>query len=215
MNSPTPRARAVTRLKKSKIALILAAARVIYSAMLAEALRFTAPVPTLVMLLAQITALDLAEQAIARSPRGTATPVRNAARDTLWASLKSLQSYVQTVADADLANGFAIIKSAGFDVALHSTRDKPILAAELMGFPGMVKLVANAHALTGGATKRATYNWEYSLDGGHTWLSVPGTPLAKTTVSGLPVMTNVSFRVSVTLGGVMAPWAQSVTIPVH
>jgi hypothetical protein len=215
MNSPAQPSHAVLRLKKDKIAMILAFARVVYAAMLAEAARFTAPVPTLVLLLAQINALDLAQQAIARSPRGTATGPRNTARDALWASLRSLQHYVQTLADADAPNSFAIIKSAGFDVALTTARDKPVLAADLTGFPGGVKLVANARALTGGSQKAATYNWAYSLDGGHTWVPVPGTPKATTTVSGLPVMSTVSFRVSVTLGDTMEPWAQSVTIPVH
>ena len=215
MNPTVHPARAALYVKKPQFVLVLTVARVIYAALREEVARFPLPVPTLGVLLAQITALDLAQQALPRSPHGAATAARNAARDLLWTSLRSLQSYVQTVADADVANSVAILTSAGFQVARIPARDKPVLAAILAGMPGVVKLVANARVLSGGLRTRTVYHWEYSLDGGHTWVAAPVTTSAHTIVRGLPVMTTVSFRVGVTLANVTQPWAQSVTIPVH
>jgi hypothetical protein len=216
MSTPTLRARTSLPCKKSsKIPVLLACARVIYAAMLAQAARFPAPIPTLVRFLALINALDLAEQALATSARGTAIAPRNSAREALWVSLRSLQSYVQGVADANLADGVPIIKSAGFDVAKQTPHDKPVVAAALTGVAGEVKLEGNVRALTGGSTKRVLYNWAYSLDGGHTWLPLPATLTGKTSLTGLPLMTSVSFRVSVTVAGVVQSWSQPVTLAVH
>jgi hypothetical protein len=183
--------------------------------MVADAVGFPNPVPTLAVLLAQITALDTAQRVVATGQRGAPTGTRNTARDALWSSLHSLKAYVQTLADASPENSFTIVKSSGFKLATKGSHTKPPLDARLTGLSGVVGLVANARALTGGAKKHAAFNWQYSVDGGHTWVALPGTPTASTTVSGLPVMTNVSFRVSVTMAKVVQPWSQVVTIPVH
>jgi hypothetical protein len=217
MSTPsTPRVRAVLRLRNTKILPLLAAARTLYNGMLAEVARFPAPVPPLGALLAQITALDSAQQVVHSGVHGAATGTRDAARDALWGSILSLKAYVQMVADATGANAVATIKSAGFDVGKPlGARDKPILAPKLTATAGEVKLVANARALTGTTGKRVVYNWHSSVDGGHTWVAAPSTITATTQIGGLPLTTPCSFRVCVTLGGVAQPWSQVVTLLVH
>jgi len=44
------------------------------------------------------------------------------------------------------------------------------------------------------AARRASYEWQSSLDGGKTWTILPTTLQAKTTVSGLTLGATVMFR---------------------
>ena len=44
------------------------------------------------------------------------------------------------------------------------------------------------------ASRRAAHDWEYSTDGGKTWVGAPSTLGARTTVTGLPAGTAVLFR---------------------
>ena len=71
---------------------------------------------------------------------------------------------------------------------------------------GSVVLAAKAVAL------RASYEWEWSGDGGHTWTPVLPTLSAKSTVTGLPVATTCQFRFrSVTKDGV-SDWSQVILL---
>jgi hypothetical protein len=214
--SSNPRVRAALHVEKTKIVLLLAAAKAVYNGMSAAVARFPAPTPALAILQTQTTALDAAQQMVARRSGGEATATRNSARNALWASLQSEKAYVQATADANEADAVAIIKSAGFDVAApQPARSKPVLDAKLTVTSGTVKLVANAMALAGSSKRHATYNWQYSADGGHTWLAAPSTSEAASSIVGLPLVTTCSFRVCVTLKGVMQPWSQVVTLLVH
>ena len=44
------------------------------------------------------------------------------------------------------------------------------------------------------AGPRSAYLWEYSLDGGKTWIAAPATLQAKTTIAGLTPGATVQFR---------------------
>ena len=44
------------------------------------------------------------------------------------------------------------------------------------------------------AARRASYEWEYSTDGGKTWITAPVTLQAKATISGLTPGASVQFR---------------------
>jgi hypothetical protein len=62
---------------------------------------------------------------------------------------------------------------------------------------GTVKLAARA------AGPRASYEWEWSIDGGKTWMQLPPTLQSKTTLTGVAPGTNAEFRFrSVTKAGV-------------
>jgi hypothetical protein len=210
-----PRFHAVLDLPKATIPALLAGARTITTAMAAETATFPSPNPLLAIVLGQINTLDTAQQAVVSGLRGAATSRRNTARDLLWSSLLSLKLYVQTTADPSMEHSFTIIKSSGFTVRAPPSRSKPVLGAKLTVTSGEVRLRANVKVLTAGSSQRATYNWQYSVDGGHTWVSVISTPVATTTIGGLPAGSICSFRVSVTLKQTMQPWSQVVTIPVH
>ena len=63
-----------------------------------------------------------------------------------------------------------------------------VFAAKAGALSGTANLVAAS------AGRRASYEWEYSTDGGKTWVFAPPTLQAKTTVSGLTPGATVQFR---------------------
>jgi hypothetical protein len=87
--------------------------------------------------------------------------------------------------------------------AAHS---KLPFAAKAGPVSGTVLLAAKA------AAARASYEWEWSGDGGKTWTAVLPTLQAKTQITGLPVATTVQFRFrSVTKAGA-SDWSQPISL---
>lgn len=71
-----------------------------------------------------------------------------------------------------------------------------------------MKLAAKA------AAQGASYDWEWSSDGGKTWTQVPSTLQAKTTISCLPVATTVLFRFRSVVKTGEADWCQPISFVV-
>ena len=166
---------------------------------------FPNPSPSLAALTAAITTLSAAESATLTRTKG-AVAARNTAKATLVTLLRQLQGTIQVAADADAENSAAIIQSTGVALRKTAVRAKRVFNAEPGPTTGSVKLVAGA------AARRASYEWEYSLDGGKTWIA--GTPTLQTTtvVSGLPVGGAAQFRYrGVTQTGV-ADWSAPVSL---
>jgi hypothetical protein len=195
----------VTKLPAPVLELIKTA-QAIVTALTGNA-NFPNPTPTLAAITAAIAALDTAETATKTRAKGT-VPVRNAARTTLIADLHAIKSYVQQIADANVDNAEAIITSAGMAVRKPSTRTKAPFAAKAGDVSGTVKLAAKA------AAQRASYDWEWSSDGGKTWTQVPSTLQAKTTISGLPVATTVLFRFRFVVKAGEGDWSQPLSFVV-
>jgi hypothetical protein len=209
------RVRGILNVDKFKIPALLSQSKNIYNAMSADKVTYAAPNPPLAMLQAQIQALDTAQQAVkARAPGAVA--VRDSKRDILFASLESEQAYVQSLADASPDRAPAIVTGAAMFVAKAPSANKPVVQVKLGAQPGTATLRANATMLVGkGVTKRPTFNWQLSIDGGKTWSIVPSTPLANTVIENLTPMTTYLFRVSATVANVPGEWSQPVSILVH
>jgi hypothetical protein len=179
-------------------------AQAIFAALTGNA-HFPTPNPPLTALNASITALVTTETATQTRAKGT-VPARNAARAQLISDLQALKAYVQQVADANPDQAETIIASAGLTVRKTPSLAKPAFVARAGATSGSVKLAARAAAL------RASYEWEYSVDGGKTWTAAPPTLQAKTTIGSLPVGTNVQFRYrSVTKTGA-GDWSQPTSL---
>lgn len=207
------RVRAVLKLKKNNVPVLLAQAKAIHAAMSANQAIFTAPNPPLATLLTQIEALDAAEQATHTKAKGTAA-VRNTKRNVLISSLELERAYVQSLADASPEEAVAIIEAASMKVAASPRHAKEVLGAKLGQPPGTVILDANA-GLLGRGTKQVCFNWLFSTDGGKTWISAPSTPLPHTSITGLPLLTVCSFRVNISDADGPTAWSQAVSILVH
>jgi hypothetical protein len=65
------------------------------------------------------------------------------------------------------------------------------------------------------AADRASYEWEYSSDGGKTWSPAPPSLQAKTTVTGLAAGTSVQFRYRAVTKAGADDWSNPVTLLVR
>lgn len=168
---------------------------------------FVTPEPKTADVKADVTELGKAEIKVQ-----TRVPGAAAARDIIYNKVKldvmGLMGYVQRLADktGNEQDAIALILASGFDLKNRGVRVKPDLSAKHGKVSGLVKLAAKAES------KRASYNWQQSADNGTTWLSLPPTLMAKTSVAGLTPGVRMLFRFqSVTKAGI-SDWCQPVSI---
>lgn len=148
---------------------------------------FPATTPTLSTVTDAINALQAAQTAALTRAKGAAT-TRNERRIELVKLLQQLRAHVQTAADANIENAASVIQSAGLVVRKTTVHPPRVFGARPGAVSGSVKLVAQL------AARRASYEWQYSTDGGKVWTSAPTTLQARTTVSGLTPGATVMFR---------------------
>jgi hypothetical protein len=187
--STTPKSvhRSIAALKLAKpVPALITQAQAIVKAMTGNAL-FPAPVPALATVTEKINELQTAETATLSRAKGTAT-TRNEKRLALLQDLQQLRGYVQATADANADNAASIIQSAAIAVKKTPVHPPRAFAAR----PGAVS--GSAELITRAAARRASYEWQYGVDGGKTWVSLPVTLQAKTVVSGLTPAATVMFR---------------------
>jgi len=166
---------------------------------------FPAPVPSLAAFSAAVSELQAAETVALTKAVGTAL-ARNDKRAIVVSLLLQLRGYVQSVADATPENGATIIASAGMPVRKATVRPARVFAAKPGPITGSVKLTS---AIT---AHRASYEWQYSTDGGKTWVGAPASLQAKTTVLNLPVGTTVMFRSKTVTKTGEGDWTQAIAL---
>ena len=166
---------------------------------------FPSPVPALATVAAAIGALHDAETATLARTKGAAQ-ARNDKRAALVTLLRQLLGYVQTVADADVETADTVIRSAGIAVKKTGTRKPRVFVAEPGAISGSAKLIAAS------AGPRASYEWQYSTDGGKTWVIAPVTLQAKTTILGLTPGATIQFRYRPVTKTGEGDWSQSVSL---
>ena len=66
--------------------------------------------------------------------------------------------------------------------------------------------------VTDAAARRAFYEWQYSADGGKTWVSAASTLKTTTTVAGLTPGASVMFRYRAGTKTGEGDWSQTATI---
>jgi len=198
--------RAVVVLKLSKsVPALINEAKGMVTCMTSNSASFPNPSPPLTALTSAINDLEIAETAALARTRGAAT-TRNDKKAALVQLLEQQRTYVQTVADTNMENGAAIIQSAGMSVRKAVVHGPRTFSAKAGAVSGAVKLVAAA------AARRASYEWEYSINGGQAWVTVPVTLQAKTTVTGLTPGATVMFRYrGVTKTG-EGDWSQPISL---
>ncbi len=177
---------------------------------------FTAPNPPLATFSNQIDVTDAAQVASAHGGKGMA-----AARDVqvglLFGMMGSELVGIQSVADSGNPDeSVSTLHAGGVEVAAVGQHTKPILGVTQGPTTGAVDLEANASALLGADIGRKHFfSWEYTMDG-KTFISIPSTPDARTTLTGLTPLTTVGFRVAVTVSKTpMGPWSQVVNFLVQ
>ena len=195
---------AILKLPKNNTPLYISRARAIVQAMTGNPW-FPSPRPDLATVESAIEALDEAQTAtLAGAQAETAT--RNDKRRDLRLVLEQLCAYVQSVADANVANAASIIESAGMYV-------KGVGGRRRAGFrltDGRVS--GEVDVFTDQAANRASYDWQYSLDDCVSWVDLPGTTKADTTIAGLPRGARVWVRYRTIVKSVTSDWSQPLSI---
>jgi hypothetical protein len=169
---------------------------------------FPSPTPPLSAVTQAIDDLQAAETATLSRVKG-AVATRNEKRMALVQLLQHMKAYVQTAADVNPENALSIIQSAGMFVRKTPVRTKRAFAAKPGAVSGTVRVLTNA------AARRASYDWEYSTDGGKTWVSLPSTLQAKTTVSGLTPGATAMFRFRALTKTGEGDWSQPTSLLVQ
>jgi hypothetical protein len=176
----------VTLLLPRPVLALLALAKAIQAAIAANPGIFKTPVPPLAQLASDLAALDTAQTATT-SVKG-AVEARNAKRVVVVADLHALRAYVQTVCDADPANAASIAETAKMSVRAKPKRTQSAVSVKAGPMSGTLAITARLTAA------RASHEWEYSTDGGKTYLAATPTLQAKTTITGLVPATTVLVR---------------------
>jgi hypothetical protein len=168
---------------------------------------FVTPSPALGDITTAIVELQTAQANLSRSKGAAAA--RNDKKEVLIKLLQELRFYVQKIADADPQNAAPIVQSSGLP-----SRSTPVHKARVFGARSG-KMSGSVDVLAPVARKGASYEWQYSLDGGKTWTeAAPGTR-ARTTLTGLPVASQVQIRYrSVAPKAGPSDWSQALTVVV-
>jgi hypothetical protein len=162
------------------------------------------PSPALTVLQSHLDDLST-KQALAKTRAAGAVADRDAAKKVVSDDLNSECSYVESVVSADPTNAATIAGDAGMYLRKSPTVSKPTLAVKPGTVTGAVKVVAKA---TAGAKIN---EWQYSVDGGKTWIDLPPTSKATTTIQNLTPATTVMFRQRVFTKSGLSDWSQPVS----
>jgi hypothetical protein len=210
------RPRTALGLVKKSPKKVVARCREFYNAVTTNKTTFATPNPAPATFLGAIQAVETAIAAVPGGAPGASANV-GVKVAALILLAESLQHYVQGLADAAPTPDAAvnIIQSAAMKVAAFGSRASAPLRVTPILPAGSVGLRAVASALIEGRPKKGsrTFHWYYSLDGGKTWLFGAATPRARATLSGLPLLTEIAFRVRVSYGkGGESDWCPRVTL---
>ena len=187
-----------------KIAEFIICGQKVHDQMTANAKTFPSPNPSMAVLQTEIDDLHTKETATKTHVIG-AVAIRDASKLVLKTSLENERQYVESLCAADPGNALTIAQNAGMTLKVAPTRSKPPLAVKPGTVSGSVTLVAKA-------TKGARANhWQYSLDGGKTWIDLPPTIRAKTSIANLTPGTAVTVRARVLTHLGLEDWGQDVT----
>jgi hypothetical protein len=168
---------------------------------------FPSPTPTLAELTQAINDLQTAENSVLARTKGAAA-TRNEKRTALVMKLQQLKGYIQSVADANVDNSGSIIQSAGLEVRKVTTRKPRVF--EVVAGP----TAGTATIRTEAAGPRTAYEWQYSTDGGKTWIDAPPTIQAKTSLGGLASGTTILVRYRTVTKTGATDWVTPITYAV-
>ena len=208
------RLRAVFGINIHRIVAILTRAQAMYDGMAADPSTYAKPLLPLPDFLVLIQNLAVAQQAVKTRTLG-ASEKRDVHRGLLITGMEIERAFVQSIADAHASQAAALITGAGLVVAASAMHSKPLLAVRHGKQSGSLLCDANVGLLVGAGAKHPNqsryFNWQYTLDGGATFLTLPPTTTGKTQFHGLTPLTTVGVRVSMTNADGPGAWSQVVT----
>jgi hypothetical protein len=201
-----PRIVVVLKLPEYRVPLLITRARTIVGRMTGNSW-FPTPLPSLAVVEAAIDDLFAAQTTTLNGPKGSVT-ARDEKRIVLVVRLQQLAAYVEAIATANYENAASIVESAGMYLKRTRGPARRVFTAKRGSVSGEVDLVVPK------AGNRGGYEFQYSLDGGMTWLGLPEPFTTGTivTVRGLKPGSTVHFRYRATVKGVTGNWSNSIAI---
>jgi hypothetical protein len=182
--------------------------KIAYAKLVANCMRsseyFPNPIPALDDLDAHIAVAEAAQVAALTGEIGKPAALK-AALSALRGDLERLQLIVQHAANLHPTDGPAVITTSGMNEKNNRGPGRADFAVRLGRVSGTVILVARSMG------RKATYEWNYSLDGKQ-WTSVEPTHDAETTISGLAAATRYSFRYRARGPEGLGPWSRVITV---
>ena len=169
------------------VAKLLVFAQRVHDNMAAASKELPSPSPALSVLQTDIDTLAAKEQIVTTHAPGSVAD-RDAALKVLKIDLNNERAYVESVVNANPALAATLVPSVGMSLRSTPPRTKPPLAATAGSVSGVVHLVAQR------AFGAKANEWQYSADAGKTWVDLPSTTKASTTVANLTPGTTVQFR---------------------
>jgi len=155
--------------------------------------------------------LDDAEQAL-HDGTGTVGD-RDARLGVVQSDMRLYLAYAEAQANANPEKGAAIIEGGGFHVVKRTNPVKPDFAAKHGKAPGVVILVAR------GKKRPVSYYWQMcespTSPNPATWIDLPETHLASTTVEKLTPGTTYAFRYRTMTKEGTSEWSSPVLIMAH
>ncbi len=133
---------------------------------------------------------------------GTRADRDNAMR-ALVALVQQLHAYVQALATANPTQAEVIAQDAAMALRKTAVRQKSDLAVK-QTVSTVVHVIAKA------VKGSRAHEWQYSTDGGKTWIDVPSTTKASTTITGLQPGTTVSYRQRAITKAGPGDWSQAI-----
>jgi hypothetical protein len=193
---------------------VLARAGLMQAAILLASAMFPSLPITMAAFLLLIQGAAAAQSAAATRAKGLAS-LRDTKVDALWAAMQTLKIYIAGLASAlDATSATSLIEAAGLLVAEAAKHTKLLLSATYVPATGIVYVSVNASLLVGNRTsKKTTFTFSWSPDGGKTWSAGVTTAYASLEVPALAVGTYL-FRVFATVGKVPGNPTQAVSLTV-
>ncbi len=164
---------------------LMSRATAIITAMSANPLTFKAPTPAFAVATSHVTGLGAAEAAY-KAHTGTLAD-RETQRKLVIEDCKQLHAYVTQLANASPSEASTIAANAAMTLRKAPVHHKSDLAIS-QEVSSIVKVVAKA--TQGGRS----YEWQYSTDGGKTWVGVSPTTQASVSIPNLVPGVMTMFR---------------------
>jgi hypothetical protein len=207
--------RAIYGINVRKIVEVEGRAQAMHDGMEGDPATYANPTLALPAFLGLIQNLGTSQQAVRTRIVG-ARENRDVNRSLLLSGMGVQRSFIQSLADANPLRAAVIITNGGLIVATTPVRTKGLLTLRNAKASGSVTCDANVGLLVGAGALHPSesryFNWEYTLDGAKTLVTLPSTTRGKTLIQGLPALATVGVRVSLTNSEGPGPWSQWVTI---
>ena len=202
MKTTTPNIVLLGLPKSNSVPKLIVRVTTVVDTMIANKTMFPSPTPAFAQVQSDLLALTSAETAF-KGHLGTRT-ARDDAKTALVADAHGLHTYVQTLVNANPSQAEAIATNAAMTLRKTGLPHKSDLAVK-QTTSGTIQVVAKA-------TKGAAANhWQYSTDGGKTWIDASPTTKATTQIANLTPGITVQVRHRVLTKTGLSDWSQDVS----